>query len=117
MVARIFPASSSRDDAPGARAETPSPPPIYTPIARIRVAFLEESGGAAVKAFLGRSDAYFTMSQAQRARQSLGEASTPGSARKRGRPVGKTVTATMAPKRAGKRVSTGSAIERKRQAY
>jgi histone H3-like centromeric protein A len=56
------------------------------------------------------------MSQARRARLSLGEASTPGSARKRGRPSGKAVTATMAPKRAGKRVSTGSAIERKRQA-
>ena len=56
------------------------------------------------------------MSQAQRMRQSLGEASTPGSARKRGRPSGKNVAADMGPKKAGKgkgkRISTGSAIER-----
>jgi len=59
------------------------------------------------------------MSQAQRKRQSLGEASTPGSARKRGRPAGKTTLAGMGPKKGGKRasargkrVSSGSAIER-----
>jgi histone H3-like centromeric protein A len=56
-------------------------------------------------------------------RQNLGEASTPGSARKRGRPGGKSVPVDMGPKKAGKRlstggkgkgkrVSTGSAIER-----
>lgn len=48
-------------------------------------------------------------------RQSLGEASTPGSARKRGRPSGKNIAADMGPKKAGKgkgkRISTGSAIE------
>jgi histone H3-like centromeric protein A len=56
------------------------------------------------------------MSQAQRARPSLGNDSTPGSARKRGRPSGKSVPAGMgAKKRAsigGKRASTGSRIER-----
>ena len=52
-------------------------------------------------------------------RQNLGEASTPGSARKRGRPSGKTVPVSAGSKKAGKRVSgggkrvsSGSAIER-----
>ena len=56
------------------------------------------------------------MSQAQRARLSLGNDSTPGSARKRGRPSGKSLQAGMGVnKRAsggGKRTSTGSRIER-----
>ncbi len=47
------------------------------------------------------------MSQAQRLRQSLGEASTPGSTRKRGRPAGKSTPASMGPKKGGKRASTG----------
>ncbi|KAE9374859.1 histone-fold-containing protein [Stipitochalara longipes BDJ] len=58
------------------------------------------------------------MSQAQRLRQSLGEASTPGSARKRGRPSGKTVPspAIMGPKKAGKRLSTGATGKGKKRA-
>jgi len=49
------------------------------------------------------------MSQVQRRRQTLGETSTPGSSRKKGRPAVKTA---MPPKKAGRpRVSTGSAIE------
>ena len=58
------------------------------------------------------------MSQAQRMRQHLGEASTPGSARKRGRPSGKSVPSpalAMGPKKAGKRLSTGSASRGKKR--
>jgi len=47
------------------------------------------------------------MSHAQRMRKSLGEASTPGSARKRGRPTAKATLAAMGPKKGGKRASTG----------
>ncbi|KAH6715655.1 histone-fold-containing protein [Leptodontidium sp. 2 PMI_412] len=49
------------------------------------------------------------MSTKQRMRLGAGEASTPGSARKKGRPsgAGKTTPSSMGPKRAGKRVSSG----------
>jgi len=56
------------------------------------------------------------MSHAQRMRQSLGERSTPGSARKRGRPSGKTVPSpAMGPKKAQKRLSTGTAGKGKKR--
>ncbi|KAH8771221.1 histone-fold-containing protein [Hyaloscypha sp. PMI_1271] len=54
------------------------------------------------------------MSQAQRMRQNLGQASTPGSARKKGRPGGKSVPVDMGPKKAGKRLSTGGKQKGKR---
>jgi hypothetical protein len=47
-------------------------------------------------------------------RQNLGQASTPGSARKKGRPGGKSVPVDMGPKKAGKRLSTGGKQKGKR---
>jgi hypothetical protein len=98
------------------------PPPFPTQLHLVSSAFLAHREFGYLTAFHSRSGA-LTMPQGQRMRQSLGEASTPGSARKKGRPSGKSVAADMGPKRAGKRlsaggkgkgkrVSTGSAIER-----